>query len=213
MMENNRINQKEMGKTKFEEMFDRLPSNIKETEVLRFTSKKVLAALLDLLIHSDAKESGIIFCQNERLIRLAGIGKNGLLPAIQQLIDYDLISRVVGKGEGIASEYRINFKRLLEPLTEKTFGDLFSCYIKDQNLLKSPLVPTISITRTIPTSTTIPTTTPITTLHGSEVDGKNGGIFIDAMDYEEDNSFEEDLEKRVWYAKWDNEDREERMER
>ena len=100
-----------MEKTKFEEMFDRLPSNIKETEVLRFTSKKVLAALLDLLIHSDAKESGIIFCQNERLIRLAGIGKNGLLPAIQQLIDYDLISRVVGKGEGIASEYRINFKR------------------------------------------------------------------------------------------------------
>ena len=198
-----------MGKTKFEEMFDRLPSNIKETEVLRFTSKKVLAALLDLLIHSDAKESGIIFCQNERLIRLEKKKKNGLLPAIQQLIDYDLISRVVGKGEGIASEYKINFKRLLEPLTEKTFGDLFSCYIKDQNLLKSPLVPTIPITIT----RTIPTTTPITTLHGSEVDGKNGVIFIDAMDYEENNSFEEDLEKRVWYAKWDNEDREERMER
>ena len=86
-----------MEKTKFEEMFDRLPSNIKETEILRLSSKKVLAALLDLLLHSEARESRIIYCQNSRLRKISGINSNELLPSIEQLIDYDLITRKVGK--------------------------------------------------------------------------------------------------------------------
>ena len=74
-----------MAKTKFEEMFDRLPANIKETSVLRNSSKKVLAALLELLLHSEAKKSGIIFCGNSLLRKLSGIDKDKLRPAIDQL--------------------------------------------------------------------------------------------------------------------------------
>ena len=110
-----------MAKTKFEEMFDRLPSNIRDTEILRLPTKKVLAALLELLLHSEARESRIIYCQNSRLRKLSGISSNDLLPSIEQLIDYDLITRKVGtvrkEGEkGEASEYTINMKKLKELL-------------------------------------------------------------------------------------------------
>ena len=84
-------------KDKFEEMFDRLPSNIKETEVLRLSSKKVLAALLDLLIHSKARESKVIYCSNAMLRKLSGLNSNDLLQSIEQLADYDLITRKKGK--------------------------------------------------------------------------------------------------------------------
>jgi len=142
-----------MEKTKFEEMFDRLPANIKETEVLRFQSKKVLAALLELLLHSEARKSGIIFCGNSLLRKLSGINENKLLPAIDQLIDYDLISRKIGKtrkeGEkGMASEYIINFQKLKEPLVEKTFDDLFGEYTDDKSS-ETPINPAITITSSI----------------------------------------------------------------
>ena len=152
-----------MAKTKFEEMFDRLPANIKETSVLRNSSKKVLAALLELLLHSEARESGIIFCGNSLLRKLSGINENILLPAIDQLIDYDLISRKVGKArkegeKGLASEYIINFKKLKEPLIEKTFDDLFGDYI-DNESSETPINPAITITNSIstPISNTIST--------------------------------------------------------
>lgn len=150
-----------MEKTKSEEMFDRLPANIKETEVLRYTTKKVLAALLELLLHSEARESRIIYCGNPRLRKLSGVGSQELLPAIDQLIDYDLISRKVGtvrkEGEkGEASEYTINLKKLKEPIVEKTFDDLFSEFLdEDEESLETPINTTIttSITNTISTST------------------------------------------------------------
>ena len=118
-----------MAKTKFEEMFDRLPTNIKETEILRLPTKKVLAALLELLLHSEARESRIIYCGNSRLRKLSGISSNELRPAIYQLIDYDLITRKKGKvwkegEEKEASEYVINIKKLKEPIAEKTYDDL-----------------------------------------------------------------------------------------
>lgn len=150
-----------MAKDKFEEMFDRLPTNIKETEVLRYTTKKVLAALLELLLHSEARESRIIYCQNSRLRKLSGVSSNELLPSLQQLIDYDLITRKVGtvrkEGEkGEASEYTINLKKLKEPLVEKTFDDLFSEFLdEDEESLETPINTTIttSITNSISTST------------------------------------------------------------
>ena len=154
-----------MAKTKFEEMFDRLPANIKETSVLRNSSKKVLAALLELLLHSEARESRIIYAPNHRLRKLSGIDAKELLPAIQQLIDYDLISRKVGKAwkegeKGLASEYIINFKKLKEPLVEKTFDDLFGDYI-DNESSETPINTTIAITTT--TSNTISNTSSIST--------------------------------------------------
>jgi len=147
-----------MAKTKFDEMMDRLPSSIKETEVLRYQTKKVLAALLELLLHSEARQSRIIFCQNSRLRKLAGVSSNELLPSIQQLIDYDLIARKVGTGEGIASEYVINIKKLKEPLIEKSFDDLFGEFLEDEESLEMPI--NTAITTTITNTTSTLTTTP-----------------------------------------------------
>ena len=148
-----------MAKTKLEEMFDRLPTNIKETEVLRYTTKKVLAALLELLLHSEARESRIIYCQNSRLRKLSGVSSKELLPSIEQLIDYDLITRKVGtvrkEGEkGEASEYTINLKKLKEPLVEKTFDDLFGEFLdEDEESLETPINTTITTSNTNSTST------------------------------------------------------------
>ena len=155
-----------MAKSKFEEMFDRLPTNIKETDVLRLSSKKVLAALLELLLHSEAKESKIIFCGNARLRKLSGIDNNKLRPSIDQLIDYDLITRKVGKvrkeGEkDEASEYTINLKKLKEPLVEKSFDDLFSEFLEEGKSLEMPIntAITTSITSSISTKNSILNTT------------------------------------------------------
>ena len=157
-----------MAKTKFEEMFDRLPSNIRDTEILRLPTKKVLAALLELLLHSEARESRIIYCQNSRLRKLSGISSNDLLPSIEQLIDYDLITRKVGtvrkEGEkGEASEYTINMKKLKEPLVEKTFDDLFSDFFEEEESLEMPIntAITISISNSSSMSTSTENTTPI----------------------------------------------------
>ena len=151
-----------MAKTKFEEMFDRLPSNIKETDILRLPTKKVLAALLELLLHSDARESRVIYAPNARLRKLSGISSNDLLPSIEQLIDYDLITRKVGtvrkEGEkSEASEYTINMKKLKEPLVEKTFDDLFSEFLEEEESLEMPINTAITTTTSITTSTAIST--------------------------------------------------------
>ena len=162
-----------MAKTKFEEMFDRLPSNIKETDILRLPTKKVLAALLELLLHSDARESRVIYASNARLRKLSGISSNDLLPSIEQLIDYDLITRKVGtvrkEGEkSEASEYTINMKKLKEPLVEKTFDDLFSEFLEEEESLEMPI--NTAITTTITTSTSTTTSTAITTSSTSSIE-------------------------------------------
>ena len=255
-----KLNHKNMNeKTKFEEMFARLPSSIKETDVLRLPTKKVLAALLELLLHSEARDSRVIYCQNNRLRKLSGIGSQELLPSIQQLIDYDLIKRKVGsKDIGKASEYTINFKRLKEPIVERTFEDLFGEFIDEGESLETPINTTITTTipitttittpipipnptstaipNTIPTpipnpiATTTPTTTPIPTskdensrekkdsvgdLKGSQLEVKDknpsnwvDSLFLDPNDYEEDTEFLMDLNKRIVYNRWDNEDKE-----
>ena len=155
-----------MAKTKFEEMFDRLPSNIRDTEILRLPTKKVLAALLELLLHSEARESRIIYCQNSRLRKLSGISSNDLLPSIEQLIDYDLTTRKVGtvrkEGEkGEASEYTINMKKLKEPLVEKTFDDLFSDFFEEEESLEMPINTAITISISNSSSITNSTSTEI----------------------------------------------------
>lgn len=156
-----------MEKTKFEEMMDRLPSNVKDSDVLRLESKKILAALLELLLHSEAKKSGIIYVGNSMLRKLSGVGSNNLLSGIQQLEDYELVTRIKGSvrkiqtEKGQASEYRINFKKLKEPIVEKTFDDLFSQFCEESQSLEKPISTTI--TTTITTSTTTANTTTNTT--------------------------------------------------
>ena len=183
-----------MTKTKFEEMFDRLPSNVKDSEVLRIESKKILAALLELLLHSEAKNSGIIYVGNGKLRRLSGVGSGNLLSGIQQLEDYELITRVKGSvrkvqtEKGQASEYRINFKKLKEPIVEKTFDDLFSELLEDEESLEKPISTTI--TTTITTSTTTSNTTSNTnttaTSNSTSTETTNGITCINPLE-EKDN--------------------------
>ncbi len=166
-----------MEKTKFEEMMDRLPSNVKESDVLRLESKKILAALLELLLHSEAKNSGIIYVGNSMLRKLSGVGSSNLLSGIQQLEDYELVARIKGSvrkvqtEKGQASEYRINFKKLKEPIVEKTFDDLFSQFCEEAQSLEKPISTTI--TTTITTSTTIANTTSNTTSTSIESTNEN----------------------------------------
>ena len=209
-----------MAKTKFEEMFDRLPSNIKETEILRLPTKKVLAALLELLLHSEARESRVIYAPNARLRKLSGISSNDLLPSIEQLIDYDLITRKVGtvrkEGEkGEASEYTINIKKLKEPIVEKTFDDLFSEFLEDEESLEMPINTTIttSITNSISisnsssitnsTSTEIPNSIKNTSSTSLQVKGQNQmelekpNNYRDLMEYFKKRMIEETKDKNL----------------
>ena len=152
-----------MAKTKFEEMYHRLPSNVKESDVLRLESKKVLAALLELLLHSEARNTRVIFANNRLLRKLSGISSNQLLPSLQQLEDYELISRKVGgvrskpNEKGLASEYVINLEKLKEPIVEKGFDELFG------ESLEKPINTTITTTITTTTSTTNTTSNTTTT--------------------------------------------------
>lgn len=135
-----------IGNDKREEIFNRLPPNIKDSDVLRLTSKKVLAALLELLLHSKAKETGIIFCANERLRQLAGVGATQLLVAIKQLEDYDLITRTQGTVRGTASQYVVDFEAIQKPIIEKNFNDLFKKYLEGVNTSETPIGTTIPMT-------------------------------------------------------------------
>ena len=164
-------------KTKFDEMFDRLPSNIKDSDVLRLESKKILAALLELLLHSEARNTGVIYIGNSKLRKISGVGSDLLLGGIQQLEDYELITRVKGSirkvqtEKGQASEYRINFKKLKEPIIEKTFDDLFNQFLEGTESSETPISTTITttITTTMSTSNTTTTTTPIETTNTTEI--------------------------------------------
>lgn len=166
-----------MAKTKFEEMMDRLPSNVKESDVLRLESKKILAALLELLLHSEAKQSGVIYVGNGMLRKLSGVGSSNLLSGIGQLIDYELITRVKGSvrkvqtEKGQASEYKINFKKLKEPIVEKTFDDLFSQFCEEPQSLEKPISTTI--TTTITTSNTNSISTSIETSNKNTTSNNN----------------------------------------
>lgn len=183
-----------MAKTKFEEMFDRLPSNIKETDILRLPTKKVLAALLELLLHSDARESRVIYASNARLRKLSGISSNDLLPSIEQLIDYDLITRKVGtvrkEGEkSEASEYTINMKKLKEPLVEKTFDDLFSEFLEEEESLEMPINTAITTTTSIATSTSTTTSiaTSSTTSTSTATSSTDNKYFQEFKDFVDEN--------------------------
>ena len=157
-----------MAKDKFEEMMDRLPSNIKETDVLRLPSKKVLAALLELLLHSEARESKIIYAPNSRLRKLSGID-NGKLR-----------------------------KKLKEPIIEKSFDDLFSDFFEDGESLEMPINTAITTTTSISTSTTISSSTSIETSTINSAENRNSlqeqnQEELEIIDSEENNLSESQL--------------------
>ena len=146
-----------------EEMMERLPSSIKETDILKLSTKKVLAALLDRLIHSEAKDTGIIYCNNRTLRRMAGVGSNVLIDSLYELGDYGLVERRRGTGVGDASEYVINFSELVKPIKEKSFEDLYGKFLEEYKPSETPISTPTTTTITTPTTTTITTSNTTTT--------------------------------------------------
>lgn len=189
-----------MEKSKFEEMMDRLPSNVKESDVLRLESKKILAALLELLLHSEAKQSGVIYVGNSMLRKLSGVGSSNLLSGIGQLIDYELITRVKGSvrkvqtEKGQASEYRINFKKLKEPIVEKTFDDLFSQFCEEPQSLEKPISTTITTTTTTSITTSNTISNSISTSTSNSIETSNENTTSNSNYFDE---FTEDVNKRL----------------
>lgn len=153
-----------------ERMLEQLPTSIKETELLSTGAKKVFAALWELLLHSKARNSQIIYCDNKRLREMSGVRKSQLISYLKELMDYDLITRDVGESrvEGTrskASEYTINLLKLKEPITEKVTGDNFveRLLLEAGKPSETPMGTPTTITTTTTISTTIPTSTTITT--------------------------------------------------
>lgn len=153
-----------MVQEKFEKLFEQMPTNIKETELISFGAKKVFAALWELLLHSKARDSKVIYCGNKRLREMSGVKTSNLLEHLKELSDYDLVTRKAGSSriEGKpsqASEYIINLPKLKEPITKKVTGDdlLERLLEETSEPLETPMG--TPITTTITTSTSIPTST------------------------------------------------------
>lgn len=121
-----------------ERMNEVLPPNILESE-LDFATKKVLAALCDWYLNSQAKESGIVIINNKELAAIACVGGNPLQKALRQLHEYNLVDRIIGTGLGNASQYRINFKQMMKPLKRKTFAELFNLELEEPESSEKPI--------------------------------------------------------------------------
>lgn len=168
-----------MEKEKFEKLFEQMPTNIKETELISFGAKKVFAALWELLVHSKARDSKVIYCGNKRLREMSGVKTSNLLEHLKELSDYELVTRKVGSSRiggkpSQASEYIINLPKLKEPITKKVTGDdlLERLLEETSEPLETPMgtpttttITTTATTSTTPTTTTSPSTitTPTTT--------------------------------------------------
>ena len=112
-----------------------LPSNIKETskELLSDVAKWTLAVLLNYqLTSTKAREGKFVAINNTTLCKAVGKRETDVLKAVQELIELELIKRVVGttreKGkEAKASEYYIQWENLNKKIEKKpTYDDLFA---------------------------------------------------------------------------------------
>lgn len=113
-----------------------LPQNIKDTDVISTNAKKVLATIMNYhLVLDKVKTQGYVNLSNQLLRQSSRIKQNDMMSAIQELTDYNLIEREVGKvwTEGqphIASKYTVIWNNLQQPLKKKSFEDLFSQFLK-----------------------------------------------------------------------------------
>lgn len=116
-------------------MNDILPVNIIESDVISDKAKMVLATIMNYHYVLDVcKESGYLVISNETLRESVGGRKDALLPALQELIDYDLIirergcKREAGK-KSIASKYYVRWENLRKELKKKSSDDLISSFL------------------------------------------------------------------------------------
>lgn len=116
-----------------------LPQNIKDSEVLNQTEKKVLGAILHyFLVLDKAKENKYVILPNEDLRKTVGCRKTDVLSSVQNLIEYKLIKRECGKprqrGEKAeASKYFVIWDNLTKPIKKPKFEDYFSMFISPKN--------------------------------------------------------------------------------
>lgn len=116
-----------------------LPQNIKDSELLSLASKKVLAALLDWYLNSEAKTTKVVIISNKILCSIAGVGGTSLQESLRELNDYNLVTRTIGTKLGDASKYNINFKNLVKPLQKQTFESLFSEELEEAKSQETPI--------------------------------------------------------------------------
>lgn len=116
-----------------------LPQNIKDSELLSLASKKVLAALLDWYLNSEAKTTKVVIISNKILCSIAGVGGTSLQESLRELNDYNLVTRTIGTKLGDASKYNINFKNLVKPLQKQTFESLFSEELEEAKSQENPI--------------------------------------------------------------------------
>ena len=116
-----------------------LPQNIKDSEKLSLASKKVLAALLDWYLNSEAKTTKVVIISNKILCSIASVGGTSLQESLRELNDYNLVTRTIGTKLGDASKYYINFKNLVKPLQKQTFESLFSEELEEVKSQENPI--------------------------------------------------------------------------
>lgn len=119
-----------------------LPQSIKDSE-LNLGTKKVLAALLDWYLNSEARNTGVIAICNKKLCAIAGVSGETLQRAIRDIEEYGLGVRNVGSGIGNASEYHLDFEALAKPLKRKSFEELFLKKSMPSKSLETPISTTV----------------------------------------------------------------------
>ena len=112
-----------------ERMDQILPPTVKDSDLSK-NAKRVLATIINYhLVNDKVRISGFLAINNENLRQSAGIGKEYLRAAVQELIECRLITRKVGQkwkaGEkSMASEYRLIIENLRKPIKKPTSDDL-----------------------------------------------------------------------------------------
>lgn len=134
-----------------ERMDQILPPTVKDSDLSK-NAKRVLATIINYhLVNDKVRISGFLAINNEDLRKSAGIGKEYLRAAVQELIECRLITRKVGQkwkaGEkSMASEYRLIIENLRKPIKKPTSDDLLDM------LFSAPSEPLCTVNS--PTNTT-----------------------------------------------------------
>lgn len=119
----------EIIKITLERMSQVLPQTVKDSDLSK-NAKKVLATIINYhLVNDKVRTTGFLAINNENLRQSAGIGKEYLRAAVQELIECRLIERKAGskwkEGEPrTASEYRLVKENLTKPIHKPTSDDL-----------------------------------------------------------------------------------------
>ena len=113
-----------------------LPVNIKESDVITENAKKTLATIMNYYYTLEVvRENKCLVISTDTLRAAVGIRKNGMLEALQELIEHNLIIREIGKkwesGEKhVASKYYVCWENLTKELKKNTAEDLISGFLQ-----------------------------------------------------------------------------------